>query len=83
MTPAVLKERFGEKLTFWGGGIDTQRTLPFGTPQEVREEVKSRVETFGRGGGFIFNAIHNVQARIPRENLVAMVEAFKECRGKG
>ncbi len=80
MTPAVLKEKFGEELTFWGGGIDTQRTLPFGTPQEVRDEVKSRVEIFGRGGGFVFNAIHNVQARIPRENLVAMVEAFKEYR---
>jgi len=80
MDPKGLKERFGEQIVFWGGGVDTQRTLPFGTPEEVKAEVRDRVEIFGRGGGFIFSAVHNIQAGIPVENLVAMFEAFRECR---
>ena len=80
MDPKGLKERFGEQIVFWGGGADTQRTLPFGTPEEVKTEVRDRVEIFGRGGGFIFSAVHNIQAGIPVENLVAMFEAFRECR---
>ena len=81
MAPRRLKQRFGERICFWGGGVDTQRTLPFGTPEEVREEVGQRVEIFGAGGGFVFNTVHNVQARTPRENLVALYEAFAEVRG--
>ena len=80
MDPKGLKERFGEQIVFWGGGVDTQRTLPFGTPEEVKAEVRDRVEIFGRGGGFIFSTVHNIQAGIPVENLVAMFEAFRECR---
>ena len=80
MDPKGLKERFGEQIVFWGGGVDTQRTLPFGTPEEVKAEVRNRVEIFGRGGGFVFSAVHNIQAGIPVENLVAMFEAFRECR---
>ncbi len=80
MDPKGLKERFGEQIVFWGGGVDTQRTLPFGTPEEVKAEVRDRVEIFGRGGGFIFSAVHNIQAGIPIENLMAMFEAFRECR---
>ena len=80
MDPKGLKERFGEQIVFWGGGVDTQRTLPFGTPEEVKAEVRNRVEIFGRGGGFIFSAVHNIQAGIPVENLVAMFEAFRKCR---
>jgi hypothetical protein len=80
MDPAGLKERFGDRLTFWGGGIDTQHTLPFGTPEEIRAQVKERMQIFGRGGGFVFNPIHNVQARTPVENLVALYEAVKEYR---
>lgn len=80
MDPKGLKERFGEQIVFWGGGVDTQRTLPFGTPEEVKAEVRDRVEIFGRGGGFVFSAVHNIQAGIPVENLVAMFEAFRECR---
>jgi len=80
MDPKGLKERFGAQIVFWGGGVDTQRTLPFGTPEEVKTEVRDRVEIFGRGGGFIFSAVHNIQAGIPVENLVAMFEAFRECR---
>jgi uroporphyrinogen-III decarboxylase len=75
-----LKARFGESLTFWGGGVDTQRTLPFGSTDDVRKEVQERIETFGPGGGFVFNAIHNVQAGVPTGNLMAMIEAFREHR---
>jgi len=78
MDPATLKERFGDRITFWGGGVDTQRTLPFGSPDEVRAEVRERVRIFGRGGGFVFNPIHNVQARTPVENVLAMFEAWRE-----
>jgi hypothetical protein len=80
MDPAHLKRTYGDRVTFWGGGIDTQRTLPFGTPEQVREEVKRRVEVFADGGGFVFNAIHNIQANTPIENMTAMFEAFDECR---
>jgi hypothetical protein len=80
MDPETLKDRFGDKLTFWGGGVDTQKTLPFGTPDEIRSEVSRRIQIFGRGGGFVFNTVHNVQARTPQENLVAMYEAVREAR---
>jgi hypothetical protein len=80
MDPKQLKERFGERIVFWGGGVDTQRTLPFGTPEEVRREVRERVEIFGKGGGFVFAGIHNIQAGTPVENLLALFEAFRECR---
>ena len=78
MDPAQLKERFGERIVFWGGGVDTQKTLPFGTPDEVRREVLQRCEIFAPGGGFVFNAIHNVQAGTPVGNIVAMVDAVRE-----
>jgi len=79
MDPAELKTMFGERIVFWGGGVDTQRTLPFGTPDEVRREVRQRVKTFGPGGGFIFNAIHNIQALVPVENLKAMFAELRDC----
>jgi len=74
MDPVVLKTRFGEQLTFWGGGVETQRVLPFGTPDEVRAQVRERLQIFGKSGGFVFNPIHNVQAQVPIENLLAMYE---------
>jgi hypothetical protein len=80
MDPKELKTKFGDKLTFWGGGVDTQRTLPFGTPDQVSKEVKERVKIFGPGGGFIFNPIHNVQAMVPIENLLAMLESLGQIR---
>jgi hypothetical protein len=80
MDPAALKSEFGEALTFWGGGVDTQQTLPFGTPGEVAAEVRSRIEKFGPHGGFVFNAIHNIQARVPIANLMAMIETFDRYR---
>lgn len=80
MDPVDLKAKFGDRLTFWGGGIDTQKTLPFGTPDEVRQSVRERLEIFGKGGGYIFNPIHNVQAQVPIENLLALYEAVNEYR---
>ncbi len=81
MDPAELKRKYGSRLVFWGGGVDTQKTLPFGTPQEVREEVLRRCEIFAPGGGFVFNSIHNLQAGTPVENIVAMVRAVHEFNG--
>jgi uroporphyrinogen-III decarboxylase len=78
MDPAELKKTFGERLTFWGGGVNTQRTLPFGTPDLVRQEVRERIRTFGPGGGFVFNPVHNVQAGTPMENLLAMYETVRQ-----
>jgi hypothetical protein len=78
MVPATLKQRYGDRIAFWGGGVDTQHTLPFGTPEDVRREVRERIEIFGPGGGFVFNTIHNVQARVPAENLLAMYETVRE-----
>ncbi len=76
-----LKREFGRDLVFWGGGVDTQKTLAFGTPAQVRAEVLERCEIFGRDGGFVFNAIHNVQANVPVANIVAMFEALREFGG--
>ena len=81
MEPEQLKSRFGHRLTFWGGGVDTQQVLPFGTPDQVREQVLRRCEIFAEGGGFVFCPIHNVQARTPVENLVAMIDAVHEFNG--
>ncbi len=78
MEPGPLKERYGDRLVFWGGGVDTQKVLPFGTPAEVREQVLRRCEIFAPGGGFVFNAIHNIQAGTPVENVVAMFDAVRE-----
>lgn len=73
-----LKREFGDQVTFWGGGVDTQKTLPFRTPEEVRQEVSERIKTFGPGGGFVFNSIHNIQALTPVENLLAMYRTLQE-----
>jgi hypothetical protein len=81
MEAAGLKARFGDRLTFWGGGVDTQRTLPFGSPEEVRRQVLERCEVFAAGGGFVFNSIHNLQARTPVANIVAMFDAIREFNG--
>jgi hypothetical protein len=80
MEPEHLKAKYGDKLVFWGGGVDTQKTLPFGTPAQVREEVLRRCEVFSRNGGFVFNAVHNVQARTPVPNIVAMIDAVRGFR---
>ena len=83
MDPRHLKAAFGDRITFWGGGVDTQKTLPFGTPAEVREQVLQRCEVFSENGGFVFNTIHNVQAQTPVANVVAMLDALREFNGRG
>ncbi|MGI6175117.1 MAG: uroporphyrinogen decarboxylase family protein [Christensenellales bacterium] len=82
MDPQHLKDTYGKDIVFWGGGIDTQQVLPFGTPREVREQVLERLSIFSVGGGYVFNAIHNVQPLTPMENLIAMLDAFKEFNGE-
>lgn len=72
--PERLKKEYGDKFVFWGGGVDTQRVLPFGSPEEVREQVAERVRILNRDGGYVFNTIHNVVAGVPVENLIAMYE---------
>lgn len=73
-----LKREFGDSLAFWGGGVDTQRVLPRGTPEQVREEAKRRIEDLAPGGGFVFNTVHNIQADVPPENILTMWEAVQE-----
>ena len=82
MDPRVLKDRYGDRMVFWGGGVDTQKTLPFGSPKEVREEVLRVCEVFAPGGGFVFNTIHNIQANTPVKNIVAMLDALDEFNGR-
>lgn len=78
MDPVRLKREFGRDIVFWGGGVDTQRTLAFGQPEEVYREVRERVEIFNRDGGFVFNAIHNIQGNTPIENVLALFRALRE-----
>ncbi len=80
MDPQHLVDTFGDRIVFWGGGVDTQQTLPFGTPDEVRAQVAERVKIFGRKNGYIFNPIHNIQCNTPTENVLAMFEALGRKR---
>jgi len=73
-----LKNEFGDDIVFWGGGINTQETLPFGTPEEVYKEVSERLKIFSVGGGFVFNSIHNIQAQTPIKNIEAMLKAIAD-----
>ncbi|MCL2464519.1 MAG: hypothetical protein FWF28_05570, partial [Micrococcales bacterium] len=81
MDPQWLKDTYGRDVTFWGGGVDTQRVLPFGTPDQVRRHVRDQCRIMGAGGGFVFDAVHNVQANVPVENLVAVIDTLRELRG--
>ena len=82
MDAEALKQKYGRDLVFWGGGVDTQGVLPFGTPEEVRAQVLGRCEVFGKEGGFVFNTVHNIQARTPVENIVAMMRAVESFNGR-
>jgi hypothetical protein len=82
MDAAHLKKTYGGRIVFWGGGVDTQTTFAFGTPAQVHEQVLRRMEVLAPGGGFIFNAVHNIQATTPVANIVAMIEAVKEFNGR-
>jgi uroporphyrinogen decarboxylase len=78
MEPRQLKKDFGKDIVFWGGGVDTQHILPNGTPAEVKEDVKRNIDALAPGGGFVFSTVHNIQAEVPPQNIMAMVEALKE-----
>ncbi len=80
MDPQRLKDEFGDKITFWGGGVDTQSTLMYGTPQEIKDQVRMLSEIFGANGGYVFNAVHNIQANVPLENVVALIDAVREIK---
>jgi uroporphyrinogen-III decarboxylase len=80
MDPKKLKKEYGDKLVFWGGGVDTQGVFAFGTPKQVKEQVKTQCSILNENGGFVFNTVHNVQANVPFENVVAMLEGLKEIR---
>jgi uroporphyrinogen decarboxylase len=75
MNPVTLKAEFGDRLTFWGGGIDTQSVLPFGSPQEIQDQVRERIQVFAPGGGFVFATVHNIQDDIRPANVAAMMDA--------
>ena len=77
MEPAALKRGFGKDIVFWGGGVDTQDILPHGTPQQVKDDVRKNIDALAPGGGFVFNTVHNIQADVPPENVVAMIEALR------
>ncbi|WP_319559407.1 uroporphyrinogen decarboxylase family protein [Marispirochaeta sp.] len=84
MDPQFIKQTYGRRIVFWGGGVDTQHVLPFGTPDDVERQVYERCSILSKGGGFVFNTIHNVQARTPVENFVRMIDTvhrFNRERG--
>ncbi len=78
MDPVLLKERYGDRLVFWGGGVDTQKVLPFAAPEEVKAHVLRQCEILAPGGGFVFNTVHNIQANVPLRNVIAMLEAIRQ-----
>ena len=78
MDPRLLKRKYGDRIVFWGGGVDTQGAFAFGTTQQVREQVKVQCDILNKNGGFVFNTIHNIQANVPFGNVIAMLEALKE-----
>jgi len=79
MDPAELKETYGDRISFWGG-INTQQVLPYGTPDEVRAEVRRMIDLMGRGGGYVLNSVHNIQGDVPAENIVAMFDEARTYR---
>ena len=80
MDPQLLVDKYGGRIVFWGGGVDTQKTLPFGTCEEVYREVRERIDIFSENSGFIFSSIHNIQSDVPTENILAMFKAIDDAR---
>ena len=78
MEPVALKRDFGKDIVFWGGGVDTQDVLPHGTPAQVRDDVRRNIEALAPGGGYVFNTVHNIQADVPADNIIALWEALDE-----
>lgn len=82
MDPAFLKREYGKDCTFWGGGIETVGTLNIGSPQKIRDQVFERLEIFSKGGGFVFNTVHNILPDVPPKNIMAMFDAVKDFNNK-
>ena len=82
MAPEFLKKEFGRDCTFWGGGIETVGTLNNGTPEQIRDQVFERMEIFSRGGGYVFNTVHNILPDVPPQNIIAMFDAVKQFNTK-
>ncbi len=80
MDPVILKKKYGDRIVFWGGGVDTQGVFAFGTPQQVREQVRRQCGILNENGGFVFNSVHNIQANVPFQNVVAMLETLRDLR---
>lgn len=80
MEPRLLKEKYGERVTYWGGGVDTQKVLPFGTKEQIEKHVRELCTVFGKSGGFVFNAVHNLQANVPFQNIIALMDTVKSIR---
>ena len=78
MEPFKLKKDFGQDIVFWGGGVDTQHVLPSGSMQDVVEDVKKNIDALAPGGGFVFSAVHNIQAEVPPQNIMAMWKTLME-----
>ena len=78
MDPIDLKRDFGDRIVFWGGGIDAQHVLPFARPEEIREHVRNNIAQFRPGGGYVFNNVHNIQSGVPPQNIVALFDAAFE-----
>ncbi len=78
MALPALKRDFGNDFVFWGGGVNTTESLPFGTPAEVKDDVRRNIEALAPGGGFVFNTVHNILGDVPPENIIAMCEALQE-----
>jgi uroporphyrinogen-III decarboxylase len=76
MDPENLKKKYGDRLVFWGGGIDTQKVLPFGKPSDIEKQVLELCRIFSKDGGFVFNTVHNIQANVPVENIAAIFSAL-------
>ena len=77
MDPKHLKDTYGGQITFWGGGVDTQKVLSFGTVEDVKKQVHSECQILSKNGGFVFNTVHNIQANVPTENIVSMLDTIK------
>jgi uroporphyrinogen decarboxylase len=82
MSPAFLKKEFGSDCTFWGGGMETAGVLNGTSTDKIREQVLERMEIFSKGGGFVFNTVHNILPDVPPENILAMYEAVREFNMK-
>jgi uroporphyrinogen-III decarboxylase len=80
MEPNLLKSKYGDKVVFWGGAVDTQAILPFGSKEDVANQVKERLEIFTKGGGYVFSTIHNIVGNIPIDNIISMLDAIKNYK---